>query len=113
MYYIEKTLTVSAAHHLNLSYDSKCSSPHGHNWTITVCCRARELNADGMVVDFSRIKQIIKDRMDHRDLNTVFDFNPTAENIAHWIAHSVDHCYRVTVEESPNNKAIYERDEDI
>ena len=36
MYYIEKSLEVSASHHLNLSYESKCSNVHGHNWHIKV-----------------------------------------------------------------------------
>lgn len=113
MYYIEKQLTVSAAHSLSLSYESKCASLHGHNWIITVRCRARELNPDGMVADFSHIKQLIKDKMDHRNLNEVFPFNPTAENIARWVAENVENCYWVEVAESEHNKAIYERDEEL
>lgn len=56
MYYIEKTLEVSACHRLNLSYESKCQNLHGHNWIITIYCKSRELNKDGMVVDFTHIK---------------------------------------------------------
>lgn len=44
MYYIQKTLDVSASHHLTLTYDSKCTRVHGHNWKITVFCKARELD---------------------------------------------------------------------
>ena len=33
MYYISKRLVISASHHLELSYPSKCSQLHGHNWT--------------------------------------------------------------------------------
>ena len=54
MYYIQKTLTISAAHNLNLSYESKCEQLHGHNWVITVYCKAKELNQDGMVTDFTQ-----------------------------------------------------------
>ena len=85
MYTVIKRLEVSAAHSLNLSYRSKCENLHGHNWIITVYCRSAELNADGMVVDFSLIKKAVKERLDHRNLNEVLPFNPTAENIARWV----------------------------
>ena len=52
MYTVIKRMEVSAAHSLKLSYRSKCENLHGHNWIITVYCRSKELNADGMVVDF-------------------------------------------------------------
>lgn len=110
MYYVKKTLEVSAAHQLHLAYSSKCASLHGHNWIITVECRARELNSDGMVVDFSSIKHMITDMFDHRVLNDVVDFNPTAENIARWVVDAIPECYRCTVQESRGNCAIYEED---
>ena len=56
MYYLEKHFEISASHHLTLSYESKCSQVHGHNWHVTVYCKARELNQDGMVEDFAHIK---------------------------------------------------------
>lgn len=110
MYYIEKTFEVSASHRLSLSYESKCTRLHGHNWRITVYCRARELNADGMVVDFTEVKRLVMDQLDHRNLNEVLPFNPTAENIARWITTQVPHCYRTVVQESEGNKAIYEEE---
>ena len=47
-----------------------------------------------------------------RETNEIFDFNPSAENIARWICDQVENAYKVEIWESENNKAIYERDED-
>lgn len=110
MYTVIKRLEISAAHHLCLSYPSKCTNLHGHNWIITIYCRAKELNEDGMVTDFSHIKQLVKDRLDHKNLNEVLPFNPTAENIARWVCEQVSHCFKVEVQESEGNTAIYEKD---
>ena len=110
MYTVIKTIEVSGAHRLNLSYRSKCENLHGHNWKITVYCRSKELNRDGMVVDFSHLKYIIKERLDHRYIIDIVDFNPTAENIARWIADQIPTCFKVEVQESENNTAVYEKD---
>lgn len=111
MYYIKKKIEISAAHRLDLSYESKCSRLHGHNWIITVECRAKELNEDGMVVDFTAVKQLLLDKLDHKLLNDVLPFNPTAENIARWIVETVPNCYRAQVQESEGNLAVYELDD--
>lgn len=112
MYHVIKRFEISGSHSLSLSYPSKCSSLHGHNWIITVRCSSRELNHDGMVVDFSHIKRDISDLLDHRNFNDVLPFNPTAENIARWICDRVPCCTRVEVQESDGNIAIYEKDDD-
>ena len=111
MYYVEKNIEISAAHQLNLPYESKCRRIHGHNWRITVYCKAQTLNSSGMVTDFSHIKQVVKDKFDHQYINDVLDINPTAENIAKWICDHVENCYRVRVQESEGNVAEYEREE--
>lgn len=111
MYTVIKRMEISASHSLRLSYPSKCCGLHGHNWIITVCCRSEKLNADGMVVDFSQISRMVKDRLDHKNLNDELPFNPTAENIAHWICETVPNCFKVIVCESGNNTAIYEKDQ--
>lgn len=111
MYIVTKRLEISAAHRLELDYPSKCTNLHGHNWVVTVHCRARELDRNGMVTDFSQIKKAVSDSLDHRCLNDTLPFNPTAENLARWICELVPNCFRVDVQESEGNTASYLRDE--
>lgn len=108
MFYIEKTIEISASHQLALDYESKCTRPHGHNWMVTIYCKREKLNKNGMIVDFSEIKKNVKDKLDHQNLNEVMPMNPTAENIALWICGQVSNCYKVRVQESQGNVAIYE-----
>lgn len=110
MYYVKKRLEIAGSHRLELDYESKCSRLHGHNWIITVSCRSRELNKNGMVVDFTEVKREIENKLDHANFNEVLPFNPTAENLARWICEMIPHCYRVEVIESENNSAAYEID---
>lgn len=100
-------MVISASHRLNLSYPSRCANLHGHNWVITVYCRSEDLNADGMVADFSHIKEQIHGYLDHGNLNELLPFNPTAENIAKWVTDRVENCYMTKVEESEGNIATY------
>lgn len=110
MYTVTKRMEISASHQLRLSYHSKCENLHGHNWIITVSCRSESLNEDGMVIDFSHIKQKVKSKLDHQNLNDILPFNPTAENIAKWICDQIPCCFKVEVRESEGNTAIYEKD---
>lgn len=107
MYYVAKRMEISGSHRLELSYPSKCTNIHGHNWIITVHCAAERLNADGMVCDFTHIKEMIHGRLDHQHLNDVLPFNPTAENIARWIVDRIPECYKASVQESEGNIAMY------
>jgi len=108
MFTIEKTFEIAASHSLRLDYESKCESLHGHNWIIAVTCQSDTLNTNGMVIDFTEIKQRVHEKLDHKNLNEVLDFNPTAENLAKWIQEQIPHCVKVSVQESQNNVATYQ-----
>lgn len=108
MYEVIKRLEISAAHRLELNYESKCSNLHGHNWIVTVYLKSETLNENGMIMDFTEIKKRISDKLDHKVINDEVEFNPTAENMARFIVEELaPHCYRAEVEESENNKAVY------
>lgn len=118
MYRVSKRMEIAGAHKLELDYESKCRNLHGHNWVITVHCQAMELDQNGMVVDFAHIKSMIHGFLDHQYLNSLFSFNPTAENIAKWACDTINDwlcskgsysmCYKVEVQESEGNVASYE-----
>ncbi|MCI6406988.1 6-carboxytetrahydropterin synthase QueD [Veillonella caviae] len=112
MYYVSKRMEIAGSHRLALNYESKCQNLHGHNWIVTVFLRSDRLNENGMIMDFTHIKKAIHDKLDHQHVNDVVpNINPTAENMAKWIADQIgSKCYKVTVQESEGNIATYERD---
>lgn len=103
----------SAAHYLP-NYEGKCKNLHGHTWKYEVIVRAKVTKTsgpeDGMVCDFSKIKDIIDSNYDHKCLNN-FISNPTAENIAKDIYFGLKgngiETYSVTVWESDNCSITY------
>lgn len=112
MFYVIKKIEVAGCHSLKLSYESKCQNPHGHNWIITVYCKSKKLNADGMVCDFKHIKEHIHGYLDHGNFNELLPFNPTAENIARWVTEQIPQCYKAEVQESEGNIAIYTKEDE-
>lgn len=120
MYRVTKRMEIAGSHCLELPYESKCQNLHGHNWIVTVTCGATELTKYGMVIDFTAIKKLVHDKLDHKNLNEIVGFNPTAENLARWIDEQITqylndseeypydtYCESVTVQESEGNVATY------
>lgn len=108
MYKVIKKLEIAASHKLNLPYESKCKNLHGHNWILTVYLRSETLE-NGMVYDFTEIKKLVKSRLDHKNMNDYIE-QPTAENIAKYVCDVLgEKCYKVEVQESEGNIAVYEK----
>lgn len=86
--------TFEAAHHL-VDYVGGPEPVHGHSWTIEVALATEKLGAYDLSVDFVPTEALVKSlasRLHNRDLNTVPPFdrkNPSAENVALWIADEV------------------------
>ena len=88
MYYVTKEFKFDSAHYLN-GYKGACQNLHGHTWHIAVMLAGNELDEVGMLIDFKKVKAIVNgfiiSRFDHKLLNDVIPFNPTAENLAKFI----------------------------
>ena len=77
----------TAGHYLP-SYDGACNRVHAHGWKYVVTVRKRINPDNGMVMDFKELKSHLKDMesvLDHRMLNDIFSFEPTAENLVVWM----------------------------
>ncbi len=120
MYRISKSFYISAAHKLNLPYNSNCKRLHGHNYKITVGLKSETLD-NGMVVDFKHLSMIVDilivKKFDHAYLNEIPPFdsklNPTAENMAYYFFSLLSDEFKekldyVEVEETNGSVARYE-----
>jgi 6-pyruvoyltetrahydropterin/6-carboxytetrahydropterin synthase len=105
MFSVTREITFCYGHRL-LDYNGKCRHLHGHNGRAVITLAGDELDARGMVVDFTDLKRVvggwIDETLDHKMLLRrddpvlaylraqgepvfVMDVNPTAENIARLI----------------------------
>lgn len=57
------------AHRLMTAYTQKCRSLHGHRYQVEITVTAQKLNDDGMIMDFKKLKEVVKtvldDKWDH------------------------------------------------
>lgn len=76
---------IDSCHHLE-GYEGKCKNNHGHSWLVECWFEGTTDQKDevGILVDFGIVKEL-KERLDHKDLNVVLGYNPTAENLSEWI----------------------------
>jgi 6-pyruvoyltetrahydropterin/6-carboxytetrahydropterin synthase len=94
MFELKVTNHFAGAHQLKM-VAKKCENLHGHNWKIEVRVTGKSLNDAGVVMDFGEIKRHVSEIMnslDHKFLNELEYFqngNPSSENIAKYIAESM------------------------
>ena len=131
MYSVTKRIDFCYGHRL-LDYNGVCAHPHGHNAVAEIEVRRPELDARNMVVDFTDIKNVVKDwvdrELDHKmslrrddplvaplqslgEPMYLLESNPTVERIARLIydvsrEQGLD-VSRVTVWETPSSWSTY------
>ena len=89
MYEVAVEISFLATHQLRLT-DVGAEPLHEHNWRVRVELEGNELGADGMLVDFVKVKKLlgeIADKLKGRDLSKLpglIGKNPSAENVARY-----------------------------
>jgi 6-pyruvoyltetrahydropterin/6-carboxytetrahydropterin synthase len=116
-YQIRSTRGFCAAHQLRL-YDGSLEPVHGHNWRVQVTVSAEKLDAIGVVMDFHELERLIDHLIapwHNRHLNEMpafADLNPSAENVAGYIARQLELPGRVKLQsvevwETDENSAVW------
>lgn len=135
MYTVKTKECFDAAHFL-AGYNGKCRNLHGHRWQVEVQVQAQELDAGGMVVDFTDLKKDLRQLAEEFDHCMIIEkgslrestmkalaeeqfrvvevpFRPTAERFAKYFyerLYDMGHAVKKTcVFETPNNCASYEK----
>lgn len=120
MYELRIISHLAAAHQLR-DFQGQCENLHGHNWKIEVFVTGKEVEENGILIDFKEVKKATEkviQELDHRFLNELEHFknvNPSSENIARFIFDSLtqqltdDHLTvsKVTAWESDSAGASY------
>ena len=101
----------NAAHYIT-DYHGKPEPLHGHTWMVEVHINVVSLDGGGMGVDFVEIEEFLDSIVpDYKLLNEVYDFSPSAENLARWFYTRLKEKYRsvrkVVVWETENCGASY------
>lgn len=104
----------SAAHFLR-HYSGKCEKMHGHTFELHVHVGVNQLDRSGISIDFTELKDFLRQIVpDHQVLNEVYDFSPSAENLARHFFEQIKAKYplrRVIVWESEDAGAVYAEDQ--
>lgn len=75
------------AAHFIPNHPGKCKNLHGHTWKVEIFIKVKDIDkGTGISIDFSQIKKDLREILpDHKFLNQIFDFPPSAENISRYI----------------------------
>lgn len=133
-YFITQSFTFDASHSLrqedfiylktpgsNIFYDlSKCFSNHGHTYRLHVTWRGYPTDDRPMIWPFGNLKSFARDLVgccDHHNLNEVFTFPTTLENLANWFFKRLQifndekkRIVKVELWEGENNRVIVEEE---
>lgn len=131
---ITKEFVFHAAHRLcrhgltpekNREIFGKCAKLHGHTYRLQVSVTGK-LNANGMIIDFSDLKRIVRDeivnRYEHEYLNELEEFRnipPTVENMINHMFGVLDrrlnqmdlNTVSMTLYETPTSWATISRED--
>ena len=125
--------------HCLSEHQGKCKNLHGHNAILEIEVaqhmpgimtafdkQQSQLHSiplkESMVVDFGDLSELVKtniiERLDHKYLNELFPFHPTAENLCIWIANTLQQTtkniiMRVRVWETSNCYAEWRKGNSI
>lgn len=93
MFEVRVEADFAAAHFLR-DYNGKCENLHGHNYKVYAHVYGEKLNEGGMLLDFTKIKTVLRNvckELDHTNLNdkSIFEQNPSAERIAMYIYNNI------------------------
>ena len=82
MYQLVTEHSMDAAHFL-AGYEGKCGNIHGHRWRVIVTIQGEQLessgNERGMIVDFSKLKEDVKEMVDFFDHSLIIERNTLKE----------------------------------
>lgn len=114
MWIVTKEFEFEAAHSLpHLPEGHKCRNLHGHGYKLIVEVSG-ETDERGFVIDYAEISEAVSPivtKLDHRNLNEVFPFPTTSENVAKWlfeeIRKSIPGISRVVLKETSGTSAAY------
>ena len=65
----------SSGHYLR-DYHGKCENPHGHNYRVLVTLAGRDLEPNGLLLDFKLLKHILKPVVDYLDHHMINELEP-------------------------------------
>ena len=119
MYEVEVEISFPASHQVHLA-GAEPEAVHEHQWRARAKLAGENLSADGILVDFILVKQILEeiaDKFRGKDLGKVRILpgeNPSAENLARYFYQQLEGRFgpevsllQVAIQEAPGCWAVY------
>jgi 6-pyruvoyltetrahydropterin/6-carboxytetrahydropterin synthase len=98
----------AAAHRLE-AYHGKCENLHGHNFTVEAFFEGRQLDKEGMLVDFAVLKKHVKEALsdlDHKYINEIPFFHERASSSEYIALYLFEHLRSLLTEKSVSVKEV-------